>query len=140
MNVSVEEDDAGYQANGTCYASFEKKRKRKVTVRLGKKPNFDLRSSLCECTAGEGNCSHVAGLLHYLASMALYAEHEEDLEEEALPPTSKPRSWGLPPAKRRIEPSVTLEEVNFERVKESEGLDSTVAAPDPARDHRPLAL
>ena len=69
-------------------------------------PNFELQSSLCECTVGEGNCSHIAGLLHYLVSMALYAEHEEGQKEDALPLMSKPHSWGLPPAKQRIAPFV----------------------------------
>ena len=139
-NVLVEEDSGGFLLTASCFASYEKKRKRKVSVRLGRRPEFALRSSSCECTAGEGDCSHAAGLLHYLASVALYSEYENEEIENDSPPTSKARSWGLPPVKRRIEPLCTLEEVNFKRVKEGEAFISTVAAPDPNRDHRPLSL
>ena len=107
-NVLVEEDSGGFLLTASCFASYEKKRKRKVSVRLGRRPEFALRSSSCECTAGEGDCSHAAGLLHYLASVALYSEYENEEIENDSPPTSKARSWGLPPVKRRIEPLCTL--------------------------------
>lgn len=56
-------DDAGFTAQGACFARVEMK----TAVRQS---GFALRSSSCECTAGEdNNCSveaHVAGLLHFV--------------------------------------------------------------------------
>lgn len=126
-SVVLEKHDAGFSLKCSCNASFEKRTKRQVTAELGREPSYRLLRSTCECTAGMDNCSHVAGLLHYVASVVLYLEHQESTGmDQDLPPTSKKQAWGLPPAKRRIEPSQTLEETNFKRVKEGQTFTSSV--------------
>ena len=112
--VSVEDDSGGFLIRGTCFASFEKKRKRTLAAELGQKPDFRLKSSSCECTAGEGGWSHVAGLLHYAASVVWYLGNEQEEKENEPPPTSKRQSRGLPAAKRRIHPTQTLEETKLQ--------------------------
>ena len=43
-----------------CFASYGKKRKHRVALRLRPEPAFDIVKGVCECEAGEGVCrSHV---------------------------------------------------------------------------------
>lgn len=137
-DVLVDAHDGGFTLVGSCFASFEKKRKRKVRAELGGGPEFKLVSSSCECTAGADDCSHVAGLLHHAACVVLYLQQEAAEKENAVPCTSRKQAWGLPPTKRCIEPAQTIEETNLKKVKLGQPFESTVTAV--RIDARPLEL
>lgn len=143
FNVNVEASDTAGSRGGsvvvsaTCFASYRKKRKHAVLVNMRCPPSFRLLQCSCECEAGEGErCSHVCGVLFYLAAHAAFLREEVEAES-ATSPTSGRRQWGVP--KRHIAPDAPICRVNFRQVKEGE-VFNPVAASSSILDPRPIQL
>lgn len=113
-------DPTGFvRASATCWASMRKKVKHGVMVFMKTAPSYKLIKCECECQAGEGErCSHVCGLLYYLAAHAAFLREEAASAVATPSPTSVPRQWGIP--KRRIAPETPVSKLNFAKVKEGQ--------------------
>jgi len=155
LSVSLD-DKEGVTVQGRCYASFSKNVRRRVECKLGKDSGkFTFVDSSCVCTAGANKCAHAAGLLLYVAKVCgiiRAMEDDEDEEQshpspaqpplgpdqaasvaaqsEALPPTSKPRAWGLPAQKRKVVPTEPMEELQYSSVSLEKDFSATRTAPD----------
>lgn len=64
-------------------------------------PTIGVRSSKCECKAGNGHCSHSVGLLYVIC-------HFLKMGLQAVPPiqckTSLPQTWHIPPRSAGLQP------------------------------------
>ena len=64
-------------ASSTCFASYQKKRKHAVTLRMKGLPSFQLLKATCDCLAGQGEqCSHISGLVFHLLAKAAFLRVE----------------------------------------------------------------
>ena len=79
--------DAAVNVSAKCCASNRKKRKHGVKIRMSQRGGeFHLVRCECECEAGEGErCSHVCGVLHYLAAEAAFVRDEAELMSHSSP-------------------------------------------------------
>ena len=124
FNVDVRVERNGYEkeklpdliaASATCFASYRKKRKHAVTLRMKGSPSFKLLKATCVCEAGEGErCSHVSGLVFYLLDKVSFLREEQQARSQGSP-TSVGRKWGVP--KRHKAPDHPVSRVNFKKVK-----------------------
>ena len=124
MKITLGEGDAVVTC--LCWASQTKDKQHKVFLVVDC-TTFELLESRCRCTAGMGKCSHQCAVMHHLCAAGAFLRSFEDgvddnLDREdgedgtALSCTSQPRTWGVP--KRRVEPEVPVEDVNFMKVPE----------------------
>ena len=97
---------------------WKKKQKHAVELTMRAAPSFRLLRAQCECEAGNGErCSHVCGVLFYLAAHAAFLR-EEAQAASAGSPTSGQWQWGVP--KRHIAPDTPILLLNFGQVKEGQ--------------------
>ena len=114
IDITFGEDDA--VVSGFCWASQSKTKKHKLFLAV-QLPGYDINQCNCSCAAGQGKCSHICGVYHYLSACGAFSRALLDRKEDTSC-TSQPRQWGIP--SRRIEPSVSVQQLRFQKVSDKE--------------------